>query len=127
MSDFKRGIAIARLIARTLPPALRDVPIADRAPSIFDLLEPLSDAYPQLKGGFARGTGGVDLPFILEVLTRRADQTDRLIGALRSFRSADTEFTRASNTGEQPRLNKAGTRYAIAKHRLFRALEEISQ
>jgi len=47
---------------------------------------------------------------------------DRLRKAVRSFQNADTEYRRAKYTGEQPRLNKAGTRYVIAKHRMFKAL-----
>ncbi len=44
-----------------------------------------------------------------------------LLKQVRAFERADTEFRRASGTGEQPRLNIAGSRYAVAKIRLFRA------
>ncbi|QDZ07433.1 hypothetical protein FPZ24_08040 [Sphingomonas panacisoli] len=36
--------------------------------AIFDILEALKPHFPDIAGGFARGTGGVDLPFILSVL-----------------------------------------------------------
>ncbi len=52
--------------------------------------------------------------------------SEALLKAVRSFRRADTEFHRANNTGEQPRLNKAGTRYAIAKIKLFAIAEKMS-
>jgi len=35
---------------------------------LFDLLETLKIRYPEIAGAFARGTGGVELPYILEVL-----------------------------------------------------------
>jgi len=44
--------------------------------------------------------------------------------AVRTFRNADTEYRRASNAGEQPRLNRAGTRYACAKYAMFCALDK---
>lgn len=44
----------------------------------------------------------------------------------KSFRRADTEYNRAMNTCEQPRLNKAGTRYFIAKIKLFAAITALS-
>lgn len=40
--------------------------------------------------------------------------------AIKAFYIADVEYLRAQHTGEQPRLNKAGTRYACAKFRLFK-------
>ena len=46
-------------------------------------------------------------------------EMEELKRAIRSFQRADTEFTRATYAGKQPRLNIAGTRYAITKHRLF--------
>jgi len=45
---------------------------------------------------------------------------DALLKTVKAFHNADVEFNRATVTGEQPRLNKAGTRYAIAKIRLFK-------
>lgn len=39
--------------------------------------------------------------------------------AVKRLRNADREYFRAEQTGEQPRLNKAGTAYAIAKIKLF--------
>lgn len=42
-----------------------------------------------------------------------------LIAAVKSLRKADTEYRRAIAAAEQPRLSKAGTRYAIAKISLF--------
>lgn len=47
---------------------------------------------------------------------------ERLAKAVRSFRNADTEFRRAKNSGEQPRLWNAGNRYQTAKWRMFAAL-----
>lgn len=50
-------------------------------PSIFDLLEPLSAALlecggPDIRCGFARGTGGVDMPFIIAALAKaRGEQS----------------------------------------------------
>jgi hypothetical protein len=153
---------------------------------IFDLLEPLSKALieaggPNIRAGFARATGGVDIPFIVETLTKQTtpsadvsslERVARAIGeaerqncggyphegdganpwltdkhvlfaraaiaatnteativlkryreAITSFQRADTEFRRARNAGEQPRLSNAGTRYQCAKWRLFRALK----
>lgn len=39
--------------------------------------------------------------------------------AVKRLRNADREYWRAQQTLEQPRLNKAGTAYAIAKIKLF--------
>lgn len=39
--------------------------------------------------------------------------------AVRRLRNADKEYWRAQQTGEQPRLNKAGTAYSIAKIKLY--------
>jgi hypothetical protein len=52
-----------------------ETPVSDDE-RIFDLLEPLSKALieaggPNIRGGFARATGGVDIPFIVEALTKR--------------------------------------------------------
>ena len=57
-----------------------------------------------------------------------ADEIERLrtaLKAVRSFERADTEFSRAQNTGEQPRLSKAGTRYALAKSRMFHVARSV--
>lgn len=51
--------------------------------------------------------------------------TELLVKAVRSFRNADTEYGRARNTCEQPRLSNAGSRYAIAKFRMFKALDAL--
>lgn len=37
---------------------------------------------------------------------------------------ADTEFRRARSTGEQPRLQNAGTSFRVAMYRLFKAAKE---
>lgn len=37
--------------------------------SLFDVLEALKRHFPKIAGGFARGTGGVDVPFVLEQLS----------------------------------------------------------
>jgi hypothetical protein len=52
--------------------------------------------------------------------------SDLMLLALR-LKRADAEFRRAQATGEQPQLANAGTSYAIAKIRLFRAAEEARQ
>ena len=52
---------------------------------------------------------------------------EELKRAIRSFQRADTEFTRATYAGKQPRLNIAGTRYAITKHRLFSRLNNTME
>ena len=46
--------------------------------------------------------------------------------AVRSFERADQEFSRASNSGEQPRLSNAGTAYQVAKWKLFEAAKATS-
>jgi hypothetical protein len=46
---------------------------------------------------------------------------ERLLKAIRSFERAAIEYRRACRSGEQPRLSKDGTSYAIMKHRLFMA------
>lgn len=40
--------------------------------------------------------------------------------AVKRLRNADKEFWRAEQTREQPRLNKAGTAYTIAKIKLYK-------
>jgi hypothetical protein len=52
--------------------------------------------------------------------------TTELEKAVRSFQRADTEYRRAKNADEQPRLSKAGTRYQCAKWRMFEALKALS-
>ncbi len=44
-----------------------------------------------------------------------------LIRAIRSFELADIELRRAELTAEQPRLQRAGDRYALTRYRLFAA------
>ncbi len=44
---------------------------------------------------------------------------ERLRRAVWRFERADTELRRADNAGEQPRLQKAGNRYAMARIHLF--------
>jgi hypothetical protein len=56
----------------------------EREPSIFDLLEPLSaklveNGGPDIRGGFARGTGGADLPFIIEAIESLLADKARLL------------------------------------------------
>jgi hypothetical protein len=55
-------------------------------PSIFDLLEPLSAALlenggPDIRTGFARATGGADIPYLVEAIaawnTHNGDHDDR--------------------------------------------------
>jgi hypothetical protein len=48
---------------------------------------------------------------------------DEVVKAVKAFRNADIEYRRAKNADEQPRLNRAGTRYACAKFKMFTALE----
>ena len=48
-------------------------------------------------------------------------EAQELAKAIRLFESADTELRRAITAGTQPRLSDAGTRYAIAKSRVFKA------
>lgn len=48
-------------------------------PSIFDLLEPLADRLlerggPDIRAGFARATGGADLPWLVEMLAKYAGE-----------------------------------------------------
>jgi hypothetical protein len=50
----------------------------------------------------------------------------RLYHAIRSFERADTEYRRARNADAQPRLNKAGSAFRVAKARLFKAAEEYA-
>ncbi len=56
-----------------------------------------------------------------------ADSIERLLKAIRSFERADTEFHRASNAAEQPRLSNAGTRYAVSKIRLFSTAKKVRE
>jgi hypothetical protein len=56
-------------------------------------------------------------------MTMPTDELKKLAEWVKSFRNADTEFRRANWSGEQPRLNKAGTRYACAEYKMFCALE----
>lgn len=56
----------------------------------------------------------------------RHDELAHIARAIRKFRNADTELRRAENSGEQPRLNKAGTRYACAKADLFHLAKSYS-
>jgi hypothetical protein len=54
---------------------------------IFDLLEPLSAALvetggPDLRTGFARATGGVDIPFIIEALVRNTQHSSDMVEAV---------------------------------------------
>ena len=46
---------------------------------------------------------------------------EKLLKKIRTFERADTEYRRACNSGEQPRLMKAGTNYEVAKINLFAA------
>ncbi len=48
-----------------------------------------------------------------------AESLEKLLKAVRSFELADTEMRRADLTAEQPRLQKAGNRYATARYRMF--------
>jgi hypothetical protein len=57
-------------------------------------------------------------PYHLQLL--EPNDEDKLRRAIKSFKNADVEYTRAIQADTQPRLNKAGTRYAIAKYRLFK-------
>lgn len=50
-----------------------------------------------------------------------AASIDEILKALRRFKRADLEYRRAQQSLEQPRLNKAGTSYYIAKVKLFAA------
>ena len=54
------------------------------------------------------------------------DENKWLRAAIRSFERADTEMRRAENAGEQPRLQRAGNRWATARYRLFQAAKETS-
>lgn len=56
------------------------------------------------------------------VLLEERKRAAGMMQALKKFWRADRELYRAENAGEQPRLNKAGTSYAIAKIRLFKHL-----
>ena len=67
------------------------------APSIFDLLEPLGKALverggPDIRGGFARGTGGVDIPFIVETLAARSEEVESLKHDLDRVRARESEY-----------------------------------
>ena len=55
-----------------------------------------------------------------------ADEIERLRTAIRSFERADTEMRRAEATMEQPRLQRAGDRWAMARYRLFLAAKQSS-
>lgn len=44
----------------------------DYESALFDVLETLKGHYPQIAGGFARGTGGFDRDYILGELRKRA-------------------------------------------------------
>lgn len=48
-----------------------------------------------------------------------------LVRAVRSLRRAETEMRRATDRGEQPRMQKAGNRYYFAKSRLYRIAWEV--
>ena len=52
------------------------------SPSIFDLLEPLASKLlecggPDIRGGFARGTGGVDIDYIVEAIAHVIERARR--------------------------------------------------
>jgi hypothetical protein len=51
---------------------------------------------------------------------------EELLKAIKRFERADTEYRRAHHSCEQPRLNRAGTAYAIAKTALFKAARSAS-
>lgn len=54
--------------------------------------------------------------------------TDPLVALIRAvarLRRADDENRRACQAGEQPRLNRAGTDYAVAKFKLFQVAAAI--
>lgn len=48
-----------------------------------------------------------------------SERNDELRKAVRRLKRADTETSRADNSGEPVRINKAGTAYAMAKINLF--------
>ncbi len=54
------------------------------------------------------------------------DENERLRKAIRSFERADTEMRRAEATMEQPRLQRAGDRFAMARYRLFLTAKQPS-
>lgn len=66
-----------------------------------------------------------------------ASEAESLLRAVMTFKSADTEFRRAENAwrdadsynGEAhqaaDRLNRAGTRFAVAKSKMFLAAERV--
>jgi hypothetical protein len=83
-------------------------------PSIFDLLEPLSKALldnggPDIRGGFARKTGGVDLPWIIQQLSKGHSEAsvDELCAKLRRT------FQRGPCSGDLP-INPNGPEAADA-------------
>ncbi len=80
-----------------------------------DLLEALIYADLQL-----RDHGQVD-PKVRAAIAKARDENDKLRKAIRSFERAETELRRASLTAEQPRLQRAGNRYASARYRMFQA------
>lgn len=60
----------------------------------------------------------------MDAHTRRLlapNDIDKLEAAVKRFRNADTEFRRAKSADDGNRLNRAGTAYATAKYRLFKA------
>lgn len=52
---------------------------------------------------------------------------DALLKAVKRLEAAHVEFMRAAASMAQPRLNKAGTRYAAAKVALFALTRERDQ
>jgi hypothetical protein len=53
------------------------------------------------------------------------DPLTALVRAVATFRTADDEYRRAQERGEQPRLAEAGARYWSAKYRLFQVAAAV--
>jgi len=62
-------------------------------------------------------------PQTAPALTRREAG---LVEAVLRFERAATELRRAKATGEQPRLQRAGSRHFTAEHKLFALAREIA-
>jgi hypothetical protein len=80
------------------------------APSIFDLLEPLGDALlaaggPDIRCGYARATGGVDIPYIVEAVAGRYKVFEL---ALRELESANETLCAARTKAQYLSLVDAG-------------------
>ena len=59
-------------------------------------------------------------------IANQNEEIERLRAAIRSFERANTELRRAEATMEQPRLQRAGNRFATARYRLFLTAKQSS-